>query len=86
VGNRGTIAIARLKKVHAERLLAAYDANPVDALTDALRIALDMPGASWAQLVAAAPIDGERRRLLLDGDEHTLDTLAVELNERRGLS
>lgn len=86
MGDRGAHAIAQLKKVHAERLLAAYDADPVDALTHALRIALDRPDATWAELVVAAPIDTDRRRLLLDGDEHALDTLAAELNERRGFS
>ena len=84
--DRGTVAIARLKKIHVERLLADYDADPVGALTVALRIALDLPGASWEQLVAAAPIDADRRTRLMESDEPSLDTLAAELNERRGFS
>jgi hypothetical protein len=76
-------AITRLKKVHAERLLAVYDADPIAALTSALRVILDMPGAEWAALLAAAPIDDGRRRRLLEADEPTLDQLAAELNERR---
>jgi hypothetical protein len=58
--DRGT-AIGRLKKADAERLLAAYDTDPIAALTAALRIVLDMPDAGWAALVAAAPIDADRR-------------------------
>jgi hypothetical protein len=87
VVDRGTVdrgtTIARLKKVHAERLLADYDAEPVAALTSALRIVLEMPDAGWAALLAAAPIDDGRRRRLQTADETTLDQLAAELNERR---
>lgn len=74
-----------MKKAAAESLLADYDADPIAALTAALRIALDMPGAGWATLLAAAPIEATRRRLLLDADETSLDQLARELNERRGI-
>ena len=80
--DRGT-AIARLKKVDAERLLAGYDADPIATLTSALRIVLDMPDAGWAALVAAAPIDADRRGRLLSHDESSLDQLATELNEFR---
>jgi hypothetical protein len=80
--HRGT-AIARLKKVHAERLLADYDADPVAALTSALQVVLEMPDAEWTALVAAAPIDDGRRQRLLAADEAILDQLAAELNERR---
>lgn len=79
---RGT-AIARLKKVHAERLLAGYDADPIAALTSAMRVVLEMPDAEWPALLAAAPIDDDRRRRLLAADETTLDQLVAELNERR---
>ena len=82
----GTDAIARLKKSHVERLLVDYDADPVAALSAALRVVLDMPGADWATLLAAAPLDAARRRLLLDADESSLDQLAAELNERRALT
>jgi hypothetical protein len=73
-----------LRKTDAEQLLADYDTDPVAALTLALRIVLDLPGADWVTVVAAAPIDAARRRLLFDFDETTLDGLARELNERRG--
>jgi hypothetical protein len=75
--------IVRLKKRHVERLLAGYDADPIAALSAALRVALDMPDAAWPALLAAAPIDDARRQLLLSADEATLDQLATELNEFR---
>ena len=80
----GTHAIRRLRKIEAERLLADYDADPIAALSAALRVILEMPEAEWAELVTAAPIDAERRRLLLEGKQPTLDRFAAELNERRG--
>jgi hypothetical protein len=85
VGDGGSNTIARLKKRDVECLLADYDADPVDALTNALRITLDQPDASWRALLAAAPITAARRQLLLDEEQHALDALVVELNELRGL-
>jgi len=82
--DRGTL-IAALTKAQVERLLAAYDADPIGALTTALRRVMRMPDATWPELLAAAPIDAGRRRLLLSGDEASLDRLAAELNERRCL-
>jgi hypothetical protein len=84
VGHRGTV-IVRLKKRHVERLLADYDADPIAALTTALRITLNVPGATWATLLAEAPIEAERRRRLLSGDQRSLDHLAAELNEHRSI-
>lgn len=83
MAHRGT-AIARLKKVDAECLLADFDTDPIGALTAALRIVLDRPDSSWAALLAAAPIDADRRQRLQSADEPSLDQLAAELNERRG--
>ncbi len=77
--------IARLKKVDAERLLAEYDADPIGALTAALRIALDLPEATWPALLEASPIAAARREKLLAGDEPSLDQLARELNELRSV-
>jgi hypothetical protein len=54
-------------------------------LSAALRIVLAAPDAEWGELLAAAPLDDTRRRLLIDGDEASLDQLAAELNERRDL-
>ena len=82
--DRGTL-IAALTKAQVERLLADYDADPIGALTTAIRRVLRMPDATWPQLLAAAPIDAGRRQLLLSGDQARLDRLAAELNERRGL-
>ena len=82
MAHRGT-AIARLKKVHSERLLADYDTDPIGALTAALRIILEMPDSSWEVLLAAAPIDAGRRQQLQSADQPSLDQLAAELNERR---
>lgn len=67
-------------------MLTDYDADPVAALSAALRIVLDLPGATWRSLLAIAPIDAGRRLLLLDGDQSSLDELAAELNERRTLA
>jgi hypothetical protein len=77
--------IARLKKVDVERLLAEYDADPIGALTAAMRIALELPDATWPTLLAAAPIAAARREKLLAGDEASLDQLARELNEVRSV-
>ncbi len=82
--DRGTF-IAALTKAQVERLLTDYDADPIGALTTALRRVLQMPDATWAELLAAAPIDAGRRQLLLSGDQASLDRLAAELNERRCL-
>ena len=82
--DRGTL-IAALTKAQVERLLDDYDADPIGALTTALRRVLRMPDATWPELLAAAPIDAGRRQLLLSGDQASLDRLAAELNERRGL-
>ncbi len=85
MGDTGTTTIAQLKKTQVERLLTDYDADPVAALSAALRIVLAAPDAEWGELLAAAPLDDTRRRLLIDGDEASLDQLAAELNERRDL-
>ncbi|MFM8268306.1 MAG: hypothetical protein ACKOA2_09830 [Ilumatobacteraceae bacterium] len=74
-----------LRKAEVERLLRDYDADPLAALTDALRIVLDAPTATWAELVRRAAFDDARRALLLAGDQSTLDGLAAELNEQRGV-
>ena len=66
-------------------MLAGYDADPIAALTAAMQLSLDMPDATWAQLLAAAPIDDGRRKLLETADQVSLDRLVSELNERRGL-
>lgn len=66
-------------------MLAGYDADPIAALTAALQLSLDMPDATWAQLLAAAPFDDGRRQRLRSGDPVSLDRLVAELNERRGL-
>lgn len=86
MGDRGTNAIARLKKAQVERLLGDYDADPVAALSAALRVVLDMPDDDWLALLAAAPLDAARRQQMLDGDASSLDQLAAELNERRDLT
>ena len=80
----GTDAIRRLRKTDAERLLTDYDTDPVGALAAALQIVLDLPGADWVTLIAAAPIDATRRQQIFASDPSALDDLAGELNERRG--
>jgi len=75
----------RLRKADVERLLSDYDADPIGALTTALRTTLEMPAASWESLLESAPIEPDRRQRLLSGDVVPLDQLAAELNERRCL-
>ncbi|MCX6520145.1 MAG: hypothetical protein NTZ21_05745 [Actinobacteria bacterium] len=74
-----------LRKRDVEALLATYDADPVAALTAALRIVLDRPAVDYRTLVTIGPFDDERRTRLLAGDVATLDALARELNETRTL-
>ena len=74
-----------LRKAEVERLLADYDADPITALTAALRIALAMPDATWETLLECAPIASERREQLRLGDQRALDELTAELNENRCL-
>lgn len=75
--------MTRLKKAHVEALLRDYDHDPIDALTTALRIALDRPGADWPSLLSAAPLPRDRRDRLHAGEQAALDQLAAELNEAR---
>jgi hypothetical protein len=82
---RGADAITRLTKRDVEALLTAYDADPVAALTVALRRLLDRDDASWPELVGAAPLTDTRRAALLVGEQRALDGLAAELNEARSL-
>jgi hypothetical protein len=82
---RGARAIARLTKREVEVLLRDFDADPISALTVALRVILDRPGAEWPELVAAAQLSDTRAAALLTGEQRTLDGLAAELNELRTL-
>jgi len=66
-------------------MLASYDADPVAALSAALAIVVDLPGATWEASLAAADLPDGRRRALLTGDLGALDELAAELNELRTL-
>lgn len=75
----------RLTKRDVETLLAGYDADPVEALTVALRRVVDQPDATWPDLLAAAPLTDTRRAALLLGEQGALDELAAELNELRTL-
>lgn len=77
--------MARLTKRDAEALMASFDIDPCAALTVALARLLDLPGATWEQLLAAAPLTAERRTALAAGDQRALDHLAAELNENRTL-
>ena len=77
--------MTRLQKAHVEALLRDYDADPIAALTTALRAALDQPDADWAALLAATPLSTGHRNRLLAGEQTALDELAAELNETRGL-
>lgn len=75
--------MSRLKKTDVESLLAGYDADPVGALTAALRVALDRPELEWTALVKLAGFSCARRIRLQGNDPAALDELAAELNELR---
>jgi hypothetical protein len=75
--------VARLRKVDVEALLGAYDADPVGALTAAMRLVREQPEASWEQLVGTLP--EAKRAPLLAREPAALDSLAAELNELRTL-
>ena len=78
----------RLTKRDVETMMRGYDADPVAALTVALRRTLEMAGDAapdWADLLAAAPLPDDRREALVRGDQAALDDLAAELNEERRL-
>jgi hypothetical protein len=74
-----------LTKRDAEDLMNSYDANPLQALTHALRIVTGMPDASWNSLIAQVTTDLNQRKLLYTFDQQCLDQLAQRLNESRTL-
>ena len=80
-----TPSAPRLSKRHVEALLREYDRDPIGALTAALRIVLDLPQASWAELVGASGLGADRRRALAAEETTALDLLLEELNEQREL-
>jgi hypothetical protein len=66
-------------------MMAAYDTDPVDAVTTALRSLTGRTDASWEELALVAATDPDRRAALLAGDPAALDDLVTELNELRQL-
>ena len=77
--------MARLGKRDVETLMGVYDDDPQAALSTALAHVLNLPGASWSELIAAARFDPHRHHALLEGDRAAMDELAAELNELRTL-
>ncbi|MEN9645756.1 MAG: hypothetical protein RL238_2425 [Actinomycetota bacterium] len=75
-----------LKKRDVEVLLDRYDTDPVAALTDALRVALDRPDLDFTALVKLAGFTCARRIRLQAQETAALDELLAELNEMRTLS
>ena len=79
--------MARLTKADVVRLVDGYDADPIGALSTALRRALDADdGADWSELLGLAPFDDARRAALAALDQGALDGLLVELNEQRSVA
>ena len=64
-------------------MLDSYDADPIAALTAALRIVLERADDSWPELVLAGGFTETRTAALLVGEPIALDDLARELNELR---
>lgn len=77
--------MARLRKPDVETLLATYDADPVAALTVALRRVLDRPEANWPDLLAASGLPAGTVEALRAGRAAALDDLVTTLNELRTL-
>ncbi len=75
-----------LKKRDVELLLDRYDTDPVAALTEALRVALDRPDLDFTALVKLAGFSCARRIRLQAQEPAALDELLAELNERRALA
>lgn len=75
-----------LRKRDVEVLLDRYDTDPVAALTDALRVALDRPDLDFTALVKLAGFSCARRIRLQAQEPAALDELLTELNELRTLS
>jgi hypothetical protein len=75
----------RLRKADVERMMAAYDDDPVGALTTALQLTLGLPGEHWTALVKAAGFTCARRIRLQARETEALDELLRELNEMRVL-
>ena len=82
---RASQLVRSLTKRDAEDLMNNYDADPQQALVQALRIVTGMPNASWRSLVAQVSPDLEHRELLYGADQSSLDKLAQHLNERRSI-
>lgn len=77
---------AMLRKRDVEALLDRFDDDPVGALTTALQRVLGRPGATWPELLDAAPVSPDRRQALSVADQGALDALVRELNELRSLA
>ena len=75
-----------LKKRDVEVMLDHYDTDPVAALTDALRVALDRPDLEFTALVKLAGFSCARRIRLQAQEPAALDELLTELNELRTLA
>ena len=74
-----------MTKRNVEALLGSYDADPIAALTVAVRIVLERTDDSWPELIRAAGFTDTRSAALLVGEQSALDDLARELNELRTL-
>ena len=74
-----------LTKRDVELMLATYDDDPVNALSQALSLLVGRHGLGFDQLLVEAGLSEARTSLLLARDQRALDELLVELNERRSL-
>jgi hypothetical protein len=72
-----------LRKSDVERMLTAYDDDPVGALTAAMRLVFDAPDLGWTELVKVADFTCATRIRLQAGEPAALDALVRELNETR---
>lgn len=77
--------LGTLSDLDVERLRQDYPADPVAALTNALRAVLGMPDSEMAALTKAADFTCDRRIRLSALDQTTLDEVAAGLGRLRTL-
>lgn len=75
----------RLTKLDVELMLATYDDDPIEALSRSLSILVGREGLGFDQLLVEAGLSEARTAVLMAHEQHALDELLAELNERRTL-
>lgn len=77
--------VRKLTKIEVERMLDAYDHDPVGTLTLAISQTNETHSKEWAELVTELGYDPAHTQSLLDGRLDALDQLLKRLVENRSL-